>query len=211
MKTILLAFIVSFLFIVASPASAETTDRKMDFSIVRKGDKIGSHIINVHKNGATTKVNITTRSEVKVFGIRAYHFEFDGEELWKDGKLVAMQTKTNDDGEKHTVTVKKKGSMLEVTADGAVSQVSTDTIPSSWWNSATATQDQLLDILTGQMKKITVTKTNSEEVLVDKRSIKSDRYKVDGELLREVWYAKNGDLLRQSLEKKGSKVDYILK
>lgn len=211
MKTILFAFIVSFLFIVVSTAQAATTDRKMDFSIVRKGDKIGSHIIHVHKEGATTKVNITTRSEVKVLGIRAYHFEFDGEELWKDGKLVSMHTTTNDDGTKHTVSIKKKGKMLEVTADGMISQVSADTIPSSWWNSTTTSQDQLLDVLTGQMKKITVTKTNSEEVLVDKRSIKSDRYKIDGELSREVWYAKNGDLLRQTLEKKGSKVTYILK
>lgn len=81
----------------ASPAwAADTASR--EFRILRDGDDIGSHRLDAVLGPNGFEVAITIRIAVKVLGITAYRYEMDNREVWRDGAIVSIDSKVNDDG-----------------------------------------------------------------------------------------------------------------
>jgi len=81
----------------ASPAlAAESASR--EFRIIRDGDDIGSHRLDAALGPNGFEVAITIRIAVKVLGITANRYEMDNREVWKDGAIVSIDSKVNDDG-----------------------------------------------------------------------------------------------------------------
>jgi hypothetical protein len=190
----------------ASPARAE---KPLHFTILRKGEAVGTHDMTFTRKDDTLTVGIHTHVFVKVLFI-TYKFTCDSTETWKDGKLVALEAHTNDDGDKHDVSVAQKDGKLQLTADGKTSVISADTITSSWWNKKLTGRPELLDYLTGKMQSIKVKDLGAETVQADGKDIATEHYKVDGGLQRDLWFA--GDrMVRQSLVKRGDLIEYALK
>jgi hypothetical protein len=204
------AAVLAVLFI-SLGALAARAEAPITFTVIRKGDDIGTHTITFEKKGDTLKVDIKTRIAVKVLFVTAYKFSFDGTETWKDGKLVALDDHTNDNGEKHAVTVEKKDGKLILTADGNPQEISPDTIPGSWWNIKLTGRKELLDVLTGKIVPVTIKKIGSEKVKAGGADMTADHYEVSGGLQRNLWYKPNGTLVRQTVLKKGDVIEYAVK
>lgn len=81
----------------ASPALAADTASR-EFRILRDGDDIGSHRLDAVLGPNGFEVAITIRIAVKVLGITAYRYEMDNREVWRDGAIVSIDSKVNDDG-----------------------------------------------------------------------------------------------------------------
>ena len=96
------------------------------FAITRNGDQIGTHSIDLNRTAAETTVSIATDLTVKVpvLGITAYRFQHVASERWVAGRLVALNSTTDDNGTRHKVSVVMKPSGLEVEADGKVIKLS---------------------------------------------------------------------------------------
>lgn len=199
---------VAFLSLGAIAAQAEAP---ITLTVVRKGDDIGTHVINFEKKGDTLKVTTTTRIAVKVLFVTAYKFTFDCTETWKAGKLVALDDHTNDNGDKHAVSVAQKDGKLVLTVDGKAQDIPADTMTGSWWNEKLTGRKELLDVLTGKIESVTIKKVGSEKVKVAGADVAADHYEVTGGLQRNLWYKADGTLVRQTVVKKGDLIDYVTK
>ena len=82
----------------------------LNFTVLREGDDVGTHRIDFRQNGDALEVDIETRIAVKFAFITVFRFEHDGHEVWRDNKLVSMETETHDDGEDHTLVATANGS-----------------------------------------------------------------------------------------------------
>lgn len=204
----LVSAIALTLIIACAAARAETP---VTFTVIRKGEDIGTHSITFDKKGDTLTVDIKTRIAVKVLFVTAYKFTFDGTETWKGGKLVALDDRSNDNGDKHVVNVAQKDGKLILTADGKVQEISPDTIPGSWWNLKLTGRKELLDVLTGKMQPVTLKKIGSEKVKAGGADVTADHYEVSGGLQRNLWYKPDGTLIRQTVLKKGDVIEYAVK
>ena len=206
----LISAIILSLFI-GCAATAARAEAPITFTVIRKGEDIGTHTITFDKKGDTLKVDIKTRIAVKVLFVTAYKFTFDGTETWKDGKLIALDDHSNDNGEKHAVSVAQKDGKLILTADGKSQEISPDTIPGSWWNIKLTGRKELLDVLTGKMEPVTIRKIGSEKVTANGAEVSADHYEVSGGLQRNLWYKPNGTLVKQTVLKKGDVIEYAAK
>lgn len=191
-------------------AAAARAEAPLNFTVTRKGDDIGTQSITFEKSGDVLNVTTTTHIAVKVLFVTAYKFTFDGTESWKEGKLVALSARTNDNGEKHAVTVHQEKGKLILDADGKTQDIPADTMPTSWWNTKLTGRSALLDVLTGKLQTVSVKKAGNEKVKVGGAETAADHYVVSGGLERDLWY-KDGVLVRQSLVKKGDKIEYVAK
>src|SRR5271166_4846386 len=98
----------------ATQASAET----IRFAIVRNGEQIGTHVVEINRAGPETSVKIATDLDVKVLFITAYRLQHKATERWVEGRLVSLNSNTDNNGTLHTVSVTETPSGVEVRADG---------------------------------------------------------------------------------------------
>ena len=85
----------------ATQVSAET----IRFAIVRNGEQIGTHTMEISRAGPETSVKILTDLNVKVLFITAYRLQHKATERWVEGRLVALNSNTDNNGTLHTVSV----------------------------------------------------------------------------------------------------------
>ena len=192
---------------VSIPPATET----LQYAIMRKGEQIGTHTVELKRAGKETSVNLETNVEVKVLFVTAYRFQHSATERWVNGHLVELNSETDDNGTQHKLTAALKGAALEVDADGKAAQVDKNIIPSSLWNPELVRQSVMLDTQTGQVMPISVVDGGSEQVTVETGPAPAHRYTIKGKFSQDVWYDSRGRLVQSQLvAKDGSVISYKL-
>src|SRR4030095_5219849 len=80
--------------------------QSLRFKAYRDKSAVGTPTIDVQPSGNNLKVTIKIDLNVSVAFITLFEFKHDCEEIWQDGRLVSLRSKTNDNGEKFQVTGK---------------------------------------------------------------------------------------------------------
>jgi hypothetical protein len=188
---------------------------RLEFGIFRDGDQIGRQVSTFRQDGDGLVVSTEIEIAVKVLLVTAFRFEMHSEEHWVDGKLVALRTRANDDGKRKSLEVVPEsgdGQMLRVTYNGRVSTVPLGRLPASFWNPATVEQSELVDVLNGKNREVTVTPQGGETLTVAGHAVQARRYSLRGDLQRDLWYGPDGGLLKVALTAEdGSTVTFIRK
>jgi hypothetical protein len=183
------------------------------FTVLRNGDAIGSHVMNFRTEGDTTRIDIETNITVKILMLSVYHFEHEGHELWKNGRLVSLSSHTNDDGTRHNLEVRGTAETLDIKGDGKPWQrpAQPDAIPGSVWNRAVVNQSVILNTLDGSPMEVKVVDAGSEAISVHNSTEQAEHYILTGDLNRELWYNASGDLVRMRFAGQDkSVIDYVL-
>jgi hypothetical protein len=179
----------------AAGAAPET----IRFAIMRNGDQIGTHTVEINRGPREITVNSATELTVKVLFVTAYRLQQTGSERWVNGKLVAFASETDDNGTHHKLSVALKPAGLEVEADGKTSMVDKNLIPATLWNPEMMKRTSVLDPQDGQVVPITVTDVGPEELTFDARTIKARHFTIKGKFSQDVWYDERGRLVQSSL------------
>lgn len=185
----------------------------LDFAVMRDGKQVGTHVLTFRQSDDRLDVTIKTRIAVKLAFITVFRFDHDGEEVWRDGKLVRMETRTNDDGTAHTLQVSPdRTGKLRVVGDGKEMLAEPDSVPASLWNPVFIGTNALMDSLVGKPLDIAVADAGEDTVTVKGQPVAAHHYSMTGELARELWYDASGTLVRMTLTAKdGSDVQYVLR
>jgi hypothetical protein len=178
----------------ADAGPAPTVDKThLVFNLIREGSKIGSDVIDVDRQGGTTKVKCTTNISVKVLGIEAYRYEHTSIEIWKDSQLVAFSSQTDDNGTKHIVTAIPVSDKLTFKIDGERSDAPRGLVPATLWNTEFSKRSELFDAATGKRMAIKVVDLGEASLAWHGTARHTHHYKINGELDRELWF--DGDVL----------------
>jgi hypothetical protein len=204
--------VASCVALAGAAGATEVPEEPLDFTVVRDGEPVGTHIIAFRPVESGTTVEIKTDVAVKLAFITLYRFEHRGLELWRDDRLLSLSSTTNDDGRRHTLDARMGGSAIEVTGDGARSTADASIIPASLWNPALVRQSRLLNTLDGTQMEVTVEDIGEEKISVRGRQTVARHYVVRGALQRELWYDLSGVLARVRFKgRDGSNILYELR
>lgn len=189
-------------------AASPPSPQDLNFTVMREGDAIGTHVMKFNQSGDTLNIDIVTDVTVKLAFITVYRFEHKGIETWRNGRFVAASTVSNDDGKDHILKVQAEGDQLAVNGDGEVHKTSVGIMPASLWNPDIVKHDVLLNTLHGKHMKVTVEDIGEESVMVKGVPVTARHYSIHGELERELWFDKAGTLVQVRF--KGSDKSEIL-
>ncbi len=197
---------------VVMPAPWSVSDgATINFDVLRGGSPFGSHRLNFSSDGSGG-VTVTTDVDlkVKIGPITAYRYELDSVETWSDGRLVALNSRTNSNGKRKRVNVESTGSGLDVDATGFEGMVDATIIPSSHWNLLQMYGDQMLSTETGQVLDIDVEQLGREIVVVGGNALEATRYRLSSELAVDLWYDDQSRWVKMLFEARGQSIEYIL-
>ena len=215
MNTLIRSVAVSIATVVAC-ANWQAQAKTLDFTVFRDGSDIGTHSYAISEHGDETLVEVTTDIKVKVLFVTAYKFIHASKEVWKSGKLVQLNSTTDDDGTSKALNVKTQAGQL--TADSVVKgqdrrqTADADVVPASLWKKDIVKQTAVLNTLDGTLMSISVEDLGTDEIEAGGAKIEAQHYSITGELTRELWFNGAGDLVRVRFpDKTGTEIVYALK
>lgn len=203
-------FLASALLVLpATAAPSVPDDNRLEFTIFRDGDPIGSHRLAFHRRGDRLTVDIRVEIAVRVAFITIYRRTERKREVWRNGVLVRYEARSDDDGEESSVSAWVIDGRLMADGPEGRRTVPVGTIASTYWNVRTVEQARLLDSATGEVLRVSVADLGEEPVETIDGPVTARRYRVTGDLKRDLWYDRDGVWTAMRMEASdGSTIEY---
>ncbi|MEQ9606028.1 MAG: DUF6134 family protein, partial [Kiloniellaceae bacterium] len=167
---------------------------------------IGGHHVVFRRAGERLEVDIDIDIAVSLAFIPLYAYRHRNREVWQNGQLLSLESETDDDGERYTVSARAEGGVLRVSGSGGDFQAPADTLPTSYWNPRTVEQTRLLDSQHGRLLSVQ-SRLLGEERLNGGESAR--RYRMSGDLDLDLWYATTGEWVHIAFTARGTTVNYV--
>ncbi len=183
---------------------------------VRVDDRpAGIHRLSIKTDGVKQTVGLQT--DIKMdFIVYAYVFKFRGTEVWRDGRVVATDLRTEDGSKKRSFTLKAEGPIHQIAFNGKqVGEVSPCTMTTAYWRlpaaDLRAKRFPIMDVDTAKMHEATLTTVGTGTVNFGGRSINCRHFKIDGSSPAELWFDDQDLLVRQRSVEQGHPTELRLK
>lgn len=189
--------------------------QSLNFTVYRDDAPIGYHKFDFRPKGDKLEVEIDVDLEIKLMFVTAFKFTHVASEVWENGRLVRMESETDDDGDPYKVKVRRLGNGMLVEVNGERKLAPGDILPSNLWNRAILTEDKILHPIMGRVLPLEVTPLGRRDIEMGSgNSISADGFKIDGGgvFQRELWYSPDGRLVEVGFDapKDGSRIMYRL-
>lgn len=162
------------------------------YDIFRDGLPVGKQVMQFDREDGYLKIRADMSLEVRFMMFPVYDFSYQSEETWDNGTLVQLSARIVENDDRREITVKRQGNALLIENPDGTSNIPGPVFTTNHWNAAVTDQDRVLNTLTGNLNKVTITNAGQEWVEAEGRKIQATRYIYSGELDTEVWYDPQG-------------------
>jgi hypothetical protein len=166
--------------------------------ILRDGEPIGTSVTEFSHDGDRLTVRTHLQIAVTLLYVTVYRFDSMVEEQWLNGELVAMHTRTDDDGKRKSVDMQSADSgnpdLLNVTYNGTAKTVGAGIMPTSFWNPQSMQQSRFIDTLDGDTFDATVKSRKPDTVRIGEHDVQASRFEMSNDV--DLWYTPDGHLLK---------------
>lgn len=187
---------------------------QVSFSLLHRGDKIGSHEVQIKKSGDTLQVEHSLDVVYKVGFVTLYELHHKSLEVWEDtlfasAKLTRMTSETNENGSAFDVKgyAELSGFTVESSTGIATTASNITTTNSLWnvyWAKKSADYPAMLDSIDGSLMMTDIEHAGQTTL----GGISADKYLVRTDVSKaESWFA-NNYLLKALLRRGGFEVSY---
>jgi hypothetical protein len=186
MKSLLALFTLaaSLAVVPATPVGATVVDgvRKLSFDVFLDDRAIGYQRFELAPAEGGTRIETQAEFEVKVLLITAFAYDHRNTELWKGGCLQAIDSSTDSNGKRYTVSGRARGSAF-VVATGAGERSLGDCVASfAYWDKEVLLQRQrLLNSQTGEYVPVRIDSLGTDRVRIGQRDVAVERYALRGQ------------------------------
>jgi hypothetical protein len=163
--------------------------RRLDFRIMRKGTRIGTHTLSFSQNGDSLTVDIAAEMAVSFGPIRLFHYNHHNIERWANGRFDSMLAKTDYDGDPAWCQVQRHGETLVVDGSKAASyEAASNVLPATHWNRAELA-GPMINPENGMLLRPAIDDLGSDAVaLASGRDVDATHYSWRGKNNLDLWY-----------------------
>ncbi len=165
--------------------AASAADLDAAFDIMRKGERIGYHVVQARETPAGLAVETRIELKVKFGPLPLYRYRHVALEVWRDGELQSISSKTNDNGERAFLEARRENGVLIVDGAAYNGPAPIDAMPASYWNRAVVSARTVLNTQNGEI--ITVETSRLGETAAPFGGA-GEQYRVVGTVALDVWY-----------------------
>jgi hypothetical protein len=202
--------ILCAIFMQAASASlwAQPKSEVRHFHVAIEGKPAGTYQMDIRVDSDGTETMIgSAHVNLKSYLIYNYRYQYSGTEVWRNGRLVQLESTTDDDGKKFNVIAlpDPKTGMLLVRANNAQQPVRPDVWTTTYWRLASpqfrGKGVPLLDSDTGKYMEGTLQALGVDKINVLGRPQNCAHYRLTGgdkgALDVELWYDAQERMVRQ--------------
>jgi hypothetical protein len=200
------AFLAASVF---GPAPAAAESRDLLFDVLRDGTPIGTHSVRTRTAGPRTEVEIEIDLAVRLGFLTVYRYQHRARESWENGRLAALDARTDDNGARTRVSARATDDGLAIEGPAGAYVAPADTTPTSYWRRDDVRRTRLVDTQTGRLVEVRTRPAGSRETRIDGGRGRVDLYRLEGDLDAEVGYADDGSWTALAFETRGSRIAYV--
>lgn len=207
--------IVSMLMPPISWAGAPQVETR-NFAISIDGKPAGDYHMTIRLDNGLYL--ISGQADVKVRylgGVYTYVYSYNGNEVWKDGRLQRLETASNDNGKKFSVSALVDGNTLRVKVNGQERRCRPDVWTTSYWFLAAANfRNQavpLLDVDTGREIAAQLQFVGNSAIKVSGKVQNCAQYRLRGGVQVDLWFDAQERLVREEMVEDGHRTVLELK
>jgi len=212
-KIIVLLILISFPFSTKAHVQHYEDLNRIEFDIYRNQTHIGKHVFSFKKLNGELVVESEINFQIKKFGIVLYKYHVKGTEIYKDGKLVKFNSKTNQNGKVKYVNMELDNEEYNIDGSSYQGKAPIDFMIGTWWNHSIVKASAQISAVSGRIIKQKVAFLGKETIVInDKKyntlhfNFSSTDKKLDKKkkLNTDVWYdEKTSNWVKASFNKKG--------
>lgn len=184
-------------------------EQPIAFTVLRDGTPIGTHRVTFARQGADTIAQVQIDLRVRFAGIAVYRYTHTSRETWRDGRLVALEARTDDNGARTTVTAQAAANGVAVEGPSGRFIAPADIVPTSYWRRDTVQRRQLLDTHYGRIAEISAGPPVNETKMVGARALPVRYWNLTGDLELAIAYSDQGVWSSMRFRLRGSDFVYL--
>lgn len=178
------------------------------FSVERGGEIIGDHRLTFAAEGPDLLVDIAIRLEVTFASIPVFRYEHANREHWRNGRLIALDSRTDDDGTPYAVSARAVADGLAVGGSEGRLLLDAGILTTAYWHPRTVQVPHLLDTQRGRMLTLENRFLGRDLLKVGGEPLQAARYRVDGDLDMTLWYGPERQWCGLAFDARGEEVRY---
>ena len=162
---------------------------------------------------ATKPTESEINFKIKKLGVVLYKYHVKGTEIYKDGKLIKFNSKTNQNGKKKYVNILLDDENYIIDGSSYQGKAPIDYLIGTWWNHSIVKAAAQISAVSGRIIKQKVTFLGKETIMLGDKSYKTLHFNFsstdkgldkDKKLNTDVWYEETTlNWVKASFEKKG--------
>ena len=171
--------------------------------------EVGRHVIDFSCEGDDLVVETTIEGEVKILMVPLFKRDGRYREVWRDDRLIAFDSHIVDNGEVYEVRARANGDHTVINGRRGRIEAPPTIVSNHPWNHDVIERTLLFDTQRGRLQEVEVTPAGTEAIDVAGREVEAQKYRITGDLQRELWYDAAGNWLQSRLEHDGAKITLI--
>lgn len=206
----------------ATRAAGIPAEGTLSFVVLRGDREVGRHVLRFTRDGASLTVDIRVDAHVDVAFITVYRYTHRAREIWREDTLVALESQTDEDGDKKAVTAQAVGDHLQIVGGDGPLTMPLGTLPASYWNIGIVRQPILLDARSGIPLAIEAADRGDGTVETRRGKVRARHFHLLGYEVRkgrrakdpsydmDLWYDSGDRLIGMTFRYRGETIRYEL-
>ena len=212
-KIIVFLILISFPFSTRAHVQHYEDLNRIEFDIYRNQNHIGKHVFSFKKLNGELAIESEINFQIKKFGVVLYKYHVKGTEIYKDGKLVKFNSKTNQNGKVKYVNMILDNEEYNIDGSSYQGKAPIDFVIGTWWNHSIVEASAQISAVSGRIIRQKVTFLGKETIKIHDKiyntlhfnfSSTDKKLAKDKKLNTDVWYdEKSLNWVKASFKKKG--------
>ncbi len=190
--------------VAGQPASGEIV-----FDVIREDSPMGTHSLRFTPKDDRLTVEIAIDLKVDLGPFTLFRYTHRNREEWQNGRLIAMQSTTDDDGIAQQASVRLTGDRLKIDGTEGRFDLPPDALATTYWHEEMVRRPVLIDSANGGLRKVQVRPLAETALPVGGVETRARGYRVTGDLDLEIFYLENGEWAGLKFRARGSDITYV--
>ena len=178
-------------------------DNVLAYEVFRDDKRIGFHHMQFTRSGDDVRVDIHIELDVRLGFIPLFGYTHENTEIWRDGVLQSLVSKTDNNGKPAFADV----SLSENSYLGRGSRYDGGLVlpimSTSYFDPNFVRQQRLISSQDGRLLEVKVAYMGAEQVPDIAGSVEAHRFRLTGDLEIDIWYTEEGRWVRTEFSRGG--------
>jgi hypothetical protein len=184
----------------------------LSFRALRNGSPVGVHMVSFRQEGERLVVRTRIDISVKVLLFTAYYLKHDAEEVWQAGRLVTVNSTTDDNGTRMRVSGSAvEGGLRIIGEEGPFLAPEQLLTSNSLWDTRMLSETRLIDVQHGGVIGLAVKPLGPALVDTPQGQVRANRHHlITPHYAGTLFHDSSGRWVKALIEAKGEVIEYAL-
>jgi hypothetical protein len=193
-------------------AGAAVAPSNVSFRALRNGSPIGVHTVSFRNEGERLIVRTRIDIAVKVLLFTAFYLKHEAEEVWQDGRLVAVKSTTDDNGTRFQVSGSAVAGGFRIIGEEGPFLAPGQLVTSNMlWDTRMLNEDRVIDVQHGGVIGLAVKALGPALVDTPRGQLRTNRHHlITPHYTGTLFHDSSGRWVKALIEAKGEIIEYAL-